>query len=286
MSRGVSTVLDAALFLLLVSAAATTLAAPHGTPPAPDAEPSATVVSRVSVSVNYSLAPGAAGAPERFPRVGETFDRHAHGRLAGLLARGAVRNTTVGGTELARTSDGYERAVAAAVANATGTRTRVLTVWQPYEGADVGGRLAAGPEPPRDASVASRVLRVETAAGGARARALAAANRSGYAGVARVLANATTRVLFPREGMTNALAADYPTDRLAARRYARADRLFGADTTAAIERGDAAAANERLRRALREGYERRVRAAFDSPAAAARAVRAGEVRIVVRRWSA
>lgn len=286
MSRGVSTVLDAALFLLLVSAAAATLVAPHGTAATPDADPSATVVARATASVEYSLAPGTRGARERFPRVGASFERHAHSRFAGLLARGAVRNATVGETQLTHASDGYERAVAAAVANATGPRGRVVAVWCPYDGASIGGRLASGTGPPRDASVASRTLYVDTAVAGTRARALAAANRSGYAGVARVLANATVALLFPREGMANALAADYPTDRLAVRRYARAGELFDVNVTRVGENGDAATANARLRRALRVRYERRLTTAFGSPVDAARAVRVGEVRIIVRRWSA
>lgn len=286
MTRGISTVLDAAVFLLLVSLAATTLVVPTGPAPAPSDEPAATVVARTTAAVDYSLAPGARGAPDRFPRVDGTFERHASGRLAALLARAAVRNATVDGTQLTRASDGYERAVAAAVGNATGPRTTVVAAWRPFPGAGVRGQVRAGATPPPDASVAAATLTVETRGGDARARALAAADRSGYAGVARVLAAATVRTLLPREGMANALAADYPTDRLAVRRYRRAGDLFGVHLDDAVVAGDAAAANDRLRAAVATRFERRLRAQFDSPSAAARRVRAGRVDIVVRRWSA
>lgn len=286
MSRGVSTVLDAAVFLLLVSLAATTLVVPLGATPTPASEQTATVVARTTATVDYSLAPGARGAPERFPTVDGTFERHASGRLAALLARAAVRNTTVDGVQMTRASDGYERAVAAAVRNATGPRTTVVAVWRPVVDAGIRGRVQVGPTPPPGTSVATSTLMVGTRSGDARRRALAAANRSGYAGVARVTADATVRTLFPREGMANALAADYPTDRLAARRYRRAGDLFGLGVADAVAAGDAAAVNDRLRTVLADRFERRLRARFDSPSAAARHVRTGRVDIVVRRWSA
>lgn len=285
MSRGLSTVADALVFLLLVSLAATTLAVAPGPAAAPSAEEPATVVARTTASVNYSLAPGARGAPETFPRVGDTFDRYAHGRLAGLLARAATRNTSVDGRELTATSDDLERAVAAATVNATGPRTQVVAVWTPYEGSGVVGRATAGASPPRDASVASQVIAVETRGVGARERALRAANRTGYAGVATVLAEATVATLLPPEGMANALAADYPTDRLAARRYDRAGTLFGANVSAATTDRNATVADTRIEAALVQRFERELRTRFGSPTEAARAVRAGEVRIVVRRWS-
>jgi hypothetical protein len=282
-TRGVSTALDALLFLLLVSAAATTLALPAGPTTGPDADPAATVVSRSTASVDYRLTPRA--DDETFPRRDIGVERHARGRLAALLARAATRNATVDGQPITHTGDGLERAVATAVANATAPRTHVVAVWRPYESAAIAGRVTAGQPPPRDASVASRTLTVPTNAAGTREAALAAANRSGYEGVARVVADLTLAVLVPRDGMTGALAADYPTDRIAARRHHRLAALLGTDVSTAVDRGNASAANARLRTALVDRLEPTLRDRFASPTAAARAVQGGRVRIVVRRWS-
>jgi len=284
-SRAISTVVDAAVFLLLVSAAASTLALPAETESDPTVEPSADVLAHTTASVEYSLATGAED-DERFPRVDGRFDRDAHGRLAALFARAGTRAVTVDGERITRTGDGFVRAVERAVSNATGPRTQVLVRWHPYEGSTIAGQARAGVDPPRDATVASRMLTVETNAVGARARARAAANRSGYAGVARVLANATVAVLLPERGMANALAADYPTDRLAEQRYRHAAALFGANVSEPLAARDAAGANSRIRTALAERFESRLRVRFESPITAAHAVQAGEVRVVVRRWKA
>ncbi|WP_255150673.1 DUF7284 family protein [Halorarius halobius] len=288
MTRAVSTALDAAVFLLLVSAAAATLTLPTGSPAAPDATPGRTVVATTTASVHYSLAPGArAGPDERFPRTaGPEFRRHAHGSLAGLLADAAARNASVDGRSVDHAHDGFRRAVVAAVRNATGPRTRVRAAWRPFPGAGVEGRVTAGPAPPADARVASETLVLDSGAPDARKRAIRAANRSGYAGVADVVATATVRALVPPAGMRLALHGDYPVDRLARHRYRRLGRLFGADVSPAVARERPAPANANLRGALAARFERTLRTRFDSPAAAARAVRVGRVRIVVRRWSA
>lgn len=283
MSRALSTAVDAVVFLLLVSVAASTVTLPTGTNSVPEAEPSADVVAHTTASVEYSLAAGA-NDEERFPRIDDRFTRNDHGRLASLLARVSIRTVTVDGERVTRTGDGFARAVERAASNATGPRTQVLARWRAYDGSAIVGRARAGTDPPRDATVASRTLTVETNAVNARARARAAANQSGYAGVARVLANVTTAVLLPERGMANALAADYPTDRLAEQRYRRVAVLFDTNVSEPVADGDADRANDRIRTALVERFEPRLRAQFDSPTAAARAVRAASVRIIVRRW--
>lgn len=288
MTRGVSTALDAAVFLLLVSAAATTLTLPADSPASPDATPARTVVATTTASVNYSLAPGArAGPDDRFPRTGgPAFRRHARGSLAGLLADAAVRNASVDGRPVGHAHDEFRRAVVTAVRNATGPRTRVRAVWRPFPGAGVRGRVTAGAPPPADARVASETVVLDSGAPATRERAMRAANRSGYAGVARTVAAATVRALVPPDGMRLALHGDYPVDRLARHRYRRLGRLLGADVSPAVDNERPAPANADLRAALAARFERTLRNRFESPHAAARAVRVGRVRIVVRRWSA
>lgn len=283
MTRGISTVVDVTVFLLLVSIAASTLALPATSNSAPTVEPSADVLVHTTASVEYSLDSGVKD-DEQFPRVDDRFDRHAHGRLAWLLANAATRTITVDDERLTRTGDGMKRAVKRATTNATGPRTQVVVDWRPYDGSSIVGRVRVGDDPPHDATIASRTLTVATNAVDARDRARAAANRSGYVGVARVLANSTVAVLLPERGMANALAADYPTDHLAERRYRRAAVLFETDVSEPVAAGNAARANDRIQTALAERFERRLRSEFESSTEAARVVRAGTVRVVIRRW--
>lgn len=291
MSRAVSTVVDATLFLLLVSAAAMAVAIPPDSlsTQTPDASGARTVVATTTASVDYSLAPGAQeAAPDLtvFPREqGPEFRRSAHGTLAGLVARATVRNVTVDGIGVTHTADGFEQAVANATADATTARTHVVGRWRPFSGASIVGRQTAGGPPPADARVGSETLSVDSGFSNARPAARRAANRSGYTGVAHVVANATVRGLLPPGEMRLALAGDYPVDRLAAHRYRRFGRLLGTDISGPLRREEVAVANRRLRRALAARFERTMRARFDSPQAAARSVRVGEVSIVVRRWS-
>lgn len=289
MNRGVSTVLDVALFLLLVSAAASTLVLPQDARTAPDPNPERTVVATATTSVSYSLAPGARRADpattEFDPQSGPEFERHAHGSVAGLLADAATRNVTVDGEEVTHTADGFERAVATAAANATGRRTRVRVTWQPFRGSSIGGRVTAGDEPPTDARVGSSTLTLDSGFPDARDRALAAANRSGFAGVADVVARSTVEGLLPPDGMRLALHGDYPVDRLAVHRYRRVAALVDANVSASMDQPRPREVNPTIRRTLSTRFERRMRETFDSPGEAARAVGVGEVRIVVRRWS-
>lgn len=289
--RGVNTVLDAAVFLVLVTAAIAVLTgsvSPVGGPP--PAGPSAEIVATSTADLAYSLAPGARRADERlveFPvKSGPEFRRFAHGTHASLLADGAVGNVTIGGSALTHAFDGYERAVENATENATGRRVAVRAVWTPYRGAPVEGRVRAGPRPPPDADVSAVTLTVASDMPVVRHRALEAAREAGYAGVARTVARATVRGLFPPNKTRLALNGDYPVDALMEYRYRRAGQLLDADVGEPVVDGETGRANQRLSRALAEQLERDVRASFSTPETAARAVRVGEVRIVVRRWSA
>lgn len=287
MTRGISTVLDAALFLLLVSAAATTLTYPAVPPASPDADAPATTLRTATATVDYSLASGVRHAdpasPVHFQGTDVPgFDRTVHGGLAGLAADAAVRNLTVGDEQVTHASDGFERAVARTVANETGPRTHVVARWQPYPGAPVAGRLSAGTPAPPNATVASETMTLPSGGPATRDRALAAANRSGYEGVARVVAAGVVETALPPSKLRLSLRGDYPADALAAHRYWRAGHLLDVEATPGAD--EVETTNDRLADALADRLERDVRKRFDSPVAAARAVRVETVDLVVRRW--
>lgn len=289
-SRAVSTVLDAAVCLLLVTAAVGVLTMPATAPrsSARSADATAETLAAATAQVNYSLAPGARHADDSlvaFEAVGgPEFRRTAHGTLANLLADAALGNATLGGRLVTHAGDGFERALRAKVRNATGHRTVVRSVWTPYRGAPVGGRLRVGRRPPGGEPVAATSVSLDSGCPTARNRARAAANESGYAGVARVVARASVRCLFPPRTARLALHGDYPVDALVRYRYRRFARLLGTSVDGPLDAGSVRTANDRLVRALTDRYRRSLRARYESPAGAAAAVRVGEVRIVVRRW--
>jgi hypothetical protein len=288
--RAVSTLVDAAAFLLLVSAAVGTLTLPAVAPErAPAAGASAERLATVTANPHYSLAPGARAANDSLVAFehteGPEFDRVAHGSVASLLADAAVGNVTFDGRGLTHTGDGFERAVRTAARDATARRVRVRAVWTPYPGAPVRGVVTAGPRRPPDARVGVTTFAVDSGLPATRRRARDAARADGYEGVARVVARATVRGLFPPGEMRLALRGDYPVSALARYRYLRAGGLLDADVRGPVDETEPARANERLSRALAPRIERDLRERFETPAAAARVVRVGEVRIVVRRWA-
>ena len=122
MARGVSTVLDVAVCLLVVGAAVATLASipPAGGDDAPDADATARLLATGTVAVPADDGTGHA-----------TYGAH--------LARGAVSAATVEDRRLLETP--YPAAVRQETANATGDRTFVTARWEPYPDAvdaDVG----------------------------------------------------------------------------------------------------------------------------------------------------
>ncbi|PSP98976.1 hypothetical protein BRC89_06215 [Halobacteriales archaeon QS_4_70_19] len=287
--RAVSTVADVALCLLLLSAAVGTLALPVSSPASrqPQSDPAATAeaLATANVSVPYALDTSDVAAESSASSA--EADRVAHGSYATLLAEAAVENATLDGRPLSNASDGFGRAVAAAVSNttgATGGRTRVVARWTPYQGAVTRGVVTAGPRPPRDAPTAAATLPVPSRFPDARERAVVAARREGYGGVARVLAAATIDGWFPPGRARLALRGDHPVDALLERRYRRTAALLGTTVGGPVEAAEPRRANTRLRTALARRYEMDLRNRFDSPMAAARTVRIGEVRVVVTTW--
>ncbi|WP_152529820.1 DUF7284 family protein [Candidatus Halobonum tyrrellensis] len=289
-----STTLDAALCLLLVSAAAVTVVGvPSGTAPDPTspdrADAVAELVSATTANVSYSLAPGAEAAG--LDRTGgPEFNRVAHGTLADLLARAAFRNASVDGAPLVRTDADFRRAVRAAVARALPARTQVVARWQPYPGAHLGGRVAVGPAPPADTTVHAARVTVPLGAFPDRSRterpaeatpeAPAAFDRTANATADRLVAG-----MFPASELRFALHGDAPLPGLVEHRYRRADAAYGTDASAALDDGPRAA-NARLRPAVAARVETDLRARFDSPDAAASSVDPDRAVVVVRTWSA
>jgi hypothetical protein len=289
----VSSVLDAALFLLLVGAAVATLSL-SGAPTAdgPPADHTASALATSTADVHYSLAPGACAAENqsrfRYGTSGPAFQRVAHGTLANHLADAALGNLSVGGIEVTHSTDDYERQVRNATRNVTRGReglSQVRAVWQPYRDAPIEGTLTVGPTPPPDATVRAATVTVGSGMPNVSRQARTAAVNGSYENVSRVVAAGVVGGLFPRAPTRQALNDDYPVSALVRNRYERMAILVGGIVSRPLARGNVTEANRRLAGALTRLLADDMRARFDSPRAAARTVAVSEVRITVRTWS-
>lgn len=287
-----STVLDAALCLLLVSASVVTVATTSTDRPTTGdgADAAAATLATSTTTVNYTLTAGTRGASGTRVVVpddsGPPSRRTVHGTFVSLLADAALGRVVVDGERLTHARDGLAAGVGRAVQAAVGTaRTQVIAVWRPFPGAPVGGRMTVGDGPPPNADVHAARVSIPSPAPGGGDRIADAGDR-GYRPLARAVARRTTAALFPRRATVLALSGDDPVATVVRRRYRRAAALTGVNLDGALDRGEAGAANRALTRAFARRFERDLRGEFASPTAAARAVRVGEVRVVVRRWSA
>jgi len=297
--RAISTVLDAALFLLLVGAAVGTLALGTSPPPTANADAADGVADTLTTStatVQYSLAPGARRASSRvveFPKTdGPTFRRTAHGTLASHLSTAARGSLAVDGQRVSYARADYQRSVANATQNLTRGRdhlARIRARWEPYPDAPIEGSFTVGPTPPPDATVHAETVVVASglpsARGPARRVTTENATNATFGRVGTIVARRIVEGLFPPDRTRSALLGDYPVEQLVTYRYERLGRYLGANVTAPAVADNATGANDELATALGERLAADMRSRFRSPREAADAVSVGQVRITVRTWS-
>jgi len=291
--RAISTVVDTTVFLLLLGGAVATLVVGTGSiasPPAATdpADETAELLTTTTHAVEYDLRPTANDSDGvSYSHTNGQFGRSAHGTTAGLLAAATRSTATLRGERLTPASGGFERAVRAetrAVIQRRGTAVAVTAHWTPYDGAPIEGRLHVGPEPPARADVRAARVTVDSGFEPVRERALDAARANGTDGVARVAARSVVEGFFPPEETRVALRGDTPVDTLTAHRYRRVARLSHANLLD-LENASAESMNEELTDAVATRLHRDMQYQFSSPETAARALRTGETRIVVRTWS-
>lgn len=291
--RATSAVLDAALFVLFVGAAISTLSLPLADQPDRDtADGTADVLATTTATVPYSLEPGvsrAAPSAERTgPRAAMELRRRAHGTLADHLATAAVGTVRVDGERVTNARLDYRRAVANETRAVTRGRTQlaeITAVWEPYPGAPLHGRVQVGPSPPPEADVHAEEVIVGSGLPPAGEPPGRAGANGSFDAVGSAVAARIVRGFFPPRTTRSALLGDYPVEPLVAHRYRRFGRLLGENVTGAVVRADPVAANRQLQRALGRRLASDMRRRFESPERAARAVQVGNVTITVRTWS-
>ncbi|WP_135807293.1 DUF7284 family protein [Halorussus marinus] len=274
MTRGISTVLDASVCLLLVSASALALVGIPADESDPDrADEAAETLASSTARVSY-----------------DDGSRTAHGTLAGLLAATAVRNATLGESRLLADT-GLARAVTERVERSLGRveyhRVQVIARWEPFPSASLRGRVAAGPTPPPGVDVHAAAFSVSSGLPSVRSSARAAGRGGGFERVARAIAGGVVRGLFPPIETRTALGARPDRAARAVERYRTSADAVGARSAVeeALTDGNATRATRIVTDALATLLEPTLRERFDGATDAARETAVGRVRITVRTWS-
>jgi hypothetical protein len=265
-SRAVSTVLDTVLFLVLVSAAALVVTVPPAEPVDAPADDTAEVITTSTATVEYE-----------FGRK-ETVRRRARGTYAGLLARAAVANATLGGEHLASAGPAFAATVREETSTVLGTNVQVSARWAPYPGAPVAGRVTVGPDPPPRADVHVARFRVPVAVP-------ATEPERTYGGVARGVADAVTQGVLPDDGSELPLGGG-PRWRAVSHRVHVLAGPEGQLARRHASVGNATVARDVAAEVLAGVVATDLSRQFDSPGEAAEAVSTGTATVVVRRWDA
>ncbi|WP_436909673.1 DUF7284 family protein [Halosimplex marinum] len=291
--RASSTALDTVLFVLLVGVAVGTLAGVGDRrPPGGDrvAEETADLLATATTEVTYTRS---ARVPSSALLDGDdtvtvTSDRTAAGTRAELLAAAALADPSLGGTALTGVDGDLRVGARNATERVLHTReatAQVAVTWRPYPDATLRSSFTVGEAPPGDADVSVATVAAASGLPNVTGPAERAARANGYDGVAGVLADAVVAGLFPPGETRDALYSEGPDRALVAHRYRRASATLGVDTAKFLTPGHLDQANKRLSSGLAKRLAADLRRQYDSPDAAAEAVRAHQVRIVVRTWS-
>ncbi|MFC4246745.1 hypothetical protein ACFOZ7_07000 [Natribaculum luteum] len=261
--RAISTVVDVALFLLLVSAAVTTLALfledGDRAPTHAEADRTAETLASTTTSVEYSLRPVArtddTGTFDDTDFDDEAYARVAHGPTAALLADAAVTNVRFDDRRLTAAGEEFEDAVdrtAMGVLQGATDDVHVVAVWTPHDGSSIEGRATAGRKPPSDADVSTATM---TVASGVPPvdddRITAAYERGGFEAAARPIATAIVDGYLPPSESRLALERQSVDRALVVYRYQRLADILGVDLDpedGVVSRPNAnvTAANEKL----------------------------------------
>lgn len=276
--RGVSTVVDVSVFLLLVSAAAfSVVTATDG--PVDDAthpdrdEATVETLATTTATVRYDL-----GVDDR---TGEPIERVRHGTLAELLAEAAVANVSVDGEPVSPYAAEFVDAVGDSLSPLLDGRTQVVATWRPVPGSVLAGQVRVGPTPPSDGTVHAATMVVDSGLPTARNSARAASAR-GYEGVADAVARRTVAGLFPPRQTRVALQGGGADAVVVRERFSSMRSAYDAETTL---KGGLNPASTALAVAVSNRTEQSLEKRFETPRAAADSVRTGRVYIVVRTWS-
>ncbi|MFC7073747.1 hypothetical protein ACFQJ7_07680 [Halovenus rubra] len=307
-NRGISTVADVSLALVLVVAAVGVLAAFAGgnaTKHNPQqTEYSVQTIAASTMNVSYTLLPAMDRHYETQSTINSTDDdaveRVAHEPVASLIADIAVANSSIGGQQLLKGVGDYERAVEEALqTRLVGSRFEmgVSAVWTPFGGAVMQGDALLGEQPPPGADVSTTTIAVPSGIPDARQAAIeAVTGPQAYDAVARAVANATISGYFPERETQLALERTGVDSQLTRYRYKRLATVSDGDPSVFAEHdwlnpshADAGAANAYLSQRLTAIFKSQLQSLhgnrYENAMEAAKHVSTGTVTLTVNTWT-
>lgn len=315
--RAISTVLDAALFLLLVSAAIGMLYAIPDPQVQGEPDPDVAAEGAATLSTTLRTVEYVPGALEDTDHAQNRTDR---GPVAELLAETTVANAQFRGRNLTRAPN-HEAAVRGATRRTLlrfpeDVAVQVRSRWRPLPGSGLRATVSVGPAPPADVDVHAATVAVPVdiavSAGGAqsdwpastsqvspgpepigehrsvrpgRSESLqTVARRTGCSGLAHVLASRIVGTAFPPERTGLSTRVPGPQRAELDARYRTAATGLGLDREAIADHQSTRRRNEFLATALAPHLEAACEG-YDSPEAAAERAAPGTVLVSVRTWS-
>lgn len=219
-----STVLDVGVFLLLVSAGVLSLVAvDEPLERSTRGEEVGDAVDVLATTATVTFDPRAPKASDGAGGGSVRDGRRVHGSLRVLLAEATVASAGIGDAVVDPNGPALARAVERAVASRLGPNAQVIARWEPVAGADFGGEVTVGAEPPEDRPVHTAVVSVPTP--------FAPANAGGPSAV-RAFAREFVAARFPPDEMDAALGRDDASATHAASRYRQASAAVLGDESA------------------------------------------------------
>jgi len=169
--RSVSTVLDVAVALVLISASVTLLfvfVAQDDAQPVPvEADRTAETLVATTASPQYTLEPAVDHAEDGIFRTEDAgeFERTEYGTTLGLLGDVTVINASFWGKEYSRAGVELEESVEGATLSEISRMdhdVRLEAVWRPYEGSGIEGSAGVGQSVPPNEDVSSVTMTVSS----------------------------------------------------------------------------------------------------------------------------
>jgi len=210
--RGVSTVVDVTLAMLLISTSVVILGVYLADDP-PEHEPvtadrMAETVAGTTLVVEYDLqeVEDEDHFDDTWIEDDDAYERVRHGPTAGLVADAAIANATFWGERVSVEGESFQEAVDGSLISAfhgADANVHVRAVWRPFRGSEVEGVATAGQRPPPNADVSSVTLTVPS--GMDVSEDELEANVANGDDVARLIADAIVEGMFPVRQSQHAL---------------------------------------------------------------------------------
>jgi len=309
-SRGISTVVDVAMALFLITASIGIVMAfldTGGPPPDPqEADQTAATLAGTTMHVNYSVA-NIRNEPE-FPNndYNDTqFERSEYGASSSMIASATVSSVRIDGERLSNEGKNFARGVRGNVRTsltAMDGKTRVVALYRHYPNSTVTSRMTIGPKPPGNADISTVTMDVASDIPPVNESKVESrfGSSSDYDAVGTLLAKKVVKGYFPLESTQLALEADNTTQVRRAQvvyRYQRmanitrneSDPNFDPDDSSnpiSQQGADAQEANARLVDGLEEIIADNLRNSFDSPSKEELAdeISTGKVTLTIQTW--